>query len=80
MLICFPSAASEPKTLSSRAEMKVKLEKAKHAREQGFFYTQSAVRKRIQKAALKGNLFFTARRLILMSRIIKMADVHCNGT
>ncbi len=80
MLICFPSAASEPKTLSSRAEMKVKLEKRNMHMSKVSFYTQSAVRKRIQKAALKGNLFFTARRLILMSRIIKMADVHCNGT
>lgn len=40
----------------------------------------SEVHKTIQKAALKANLFFTSRQLILMSGIIKMAEVHCIGT
>ena len=38
------------------------------------------VHKGLQEAALKGNLFFTARQLILMSGIIKMAEVPCIST
>lgn len=46
-----------------------------HQRASSLHIVGSAVHEEIQTVALKGNLFFTTKQLILMSRIIKMAEV-----